>query len=129
MRESRSTSLRNVVCVARGVRPSGRCSALRRSASATCVSLAQRLRGERRRLDRHVRVGELLEIESVRAGGAYPAPRGVVAEDHRSAHPREAADRLAQPVVEVGARRVALGLREHLDEQLERLDADAVDGA
>ena len=52
--------------------------------------------------------------------------RAVVAEDHRPAHPRQPAHRVAQPVVEVVAvRRGVFGLRQDLDEQLERVDPDS----
>src|SRR5581483_7535495 len=78
--------------------------------------------GDRCRLHGHVGTRELLDVEAVGTGGAHAAPRAVVAEDDRPSHPGEAAYGLAQAAVEIVARS-AIGFREHLDEQLECLDA------
>ena len=70
-------------------------------------------------------LGERRHVHAVGAGGADAAQRAVVAEDDRPAHAGQPAHRLAEPVVErVRAGHVGLGLREHGDEQLERLDAE-----
>ena len=87
--------------------------------------LGQRASGELRGLDCHVGGGELLDSEAVGARRAHPPRCPVVAEDQRPAHSREPAHSLAQAVVEVAAGSIALlRLREHLDEQLQRLDSE-----
>ena len=55
-------------------------------------------------------------------GGAHAAARVVVAEDDRAAHLRQAADRLGQARIEPSGAVVAVDLREHVVEQLERGD-------
>ena len=62
------------------------------------------------------------ERGAVRADGAHPAPGGVGHEDRRPAHRRQPADRLADPVVELGGAHVGVDVGEQLDEHLERLD-------
>jgi hypothetical protein len=61
--------------------------------------LTQRLRGDRGRLDRHMRLGELLEVDAVGPDRAHSTACTVIAEDDRPPHPREPAHRVAQPVI------------------------------
>ena len=82
--------------------------------------LDERLARDRRRLDGHVRVGEAVEVEPVRARRAHAPARLVVAEDHRAVHRGEPAHRLAQRRVERVGGAVGLRAREQLDERLER---------
>ena len=86
--------------------------------------LDERLARHRHGLDGHLGVGEDLERDPVRAGGADAPARAVVAEDHGAVHVGEPAGGLAQAAVERVAGRVGLDAREQLDERLERVDAD-----
>ena len=87
--------------------------------------LAQCARRDRRRLDGHVGLGKLLEVQSVSARRTDPPTGRVIAEDDRPAHPCEMAYRLAQAVVDgVAAGSRPLPLRQHSHEQLEGLDSD-----
>ena len=85
--------------------------------------LEQRALRDRRVDERRAQRRELRERRPVRADRADPAARGVGHEDRRAAHRRQPADRLADPVVELGRRRLGVDVGEQLDEHLERLDA------
>ena len=77
----------------------------------------------------HYRYGDVSaregrDVHRVGARGPDPPVGRVVAEDDRAPHPRQSAHRLAEMVVEAVDGGAGIGLREHLDEQLERPDPE-----
>ena len=85
--------------------------------------LEQRALRDRRVDERRAQRRQLLERGPVRADRAHAPAVGVGHEDRRPPHRRQPADRLADPVVELGRRRLHVDVGEQLDEHLERLDA------
>lgn len=96
----RSSSSASVVPVSRTSGASGRSSARRSSPMASCISTRQRSRSSS-----PSQRGQLLELGAVCPRRPNPAAIGVGDEDRRAAHRGQAADHLADTVVELGWRR------------------------